>query len=71
MRIIQGGNNSRLAKSKFFECHYCGCYTNSSQYNESCYTCKCPCCSTSVTTNDYVSTELQIAVDDIERAKQT
>lgn len=61
MEIIKQGNLSRLKKTKFFECTYCGCefYADSSeyraagvQYNILYYSCHCPCCKMTVYTEE-------------------
>ena len=52
MKIIKEGNLDKLKKIKRFECKECGCifeaekdeYKWDSQYNETYYYCKCPCC---------------------------
>lgn len=75
MRIVKDGDNSRLSNSKYFECNECGCvfearqneYRIEPQYNYLFYSCKCPRCGNITTTNDFVSTEIKLTVDDIER----
>ncbi|MCM1166432.1 MAG: hypothetical protein NC299_13380 [Lachnospiraceae bacterium] len=52
MKIIKDGVPERLKKVKRFECGACGCvfeaekgeYECDTQYNETFFSCKCPCC---------------------------
>ena len=52
MKIIKTGKPPKRGNPKVFSCKKCGCifeaskdeYSSGTQYNETYYYCKCPCC---------------------------